>query len=1607
MRWLHLCDLHLGKQDDAQSVAMNQLIRAVEETAGNTSIDFVLFAGDLAYSGQSSEYTAIATEVVEPLRKLSVTREALFVAVPGNHDLDCHGTYPIIWEGLGQKRKNFIWDPGQQGQELRLNRTKGFTSYNKFLKQANIRGPNPVMEIGSLVEIVGPKTISLVCLNTALFSDKDFTEADEKGKSPLPVQTLRQLAKSSEKTTQIIVVGHHPLTWFDVQSRNQFQSALLDYNAFYIHGHEHRVDISFGPNYLRSLGFGASYPARLDSASRQPYTSTFSLCHLDDYLHVQFTTWDPLEGTWRPLHSGLSSDVRERSRILPDGYVIPIPTTPTTTKLAVAQTRSDQIHKRHPLERPIWISGNRVKTWAALLHDMGFIDDANATTEEDPHPIASQSRFFVKGEFGTHIVHTASAETSVVTYDHVESANTQLDTLRLASCVIATFGTVTEAARNLASNLGRTKNVVVLDGDAISDALAKGSIFSKCRELYLLDLDAVKITPLAASDGVAMLVVDAVRNQWFSIVDASGNVCEEHESLVTSVRSALPQVRDLMYRKPETAESPHTRVAETKEFDRKRYLRRCLTLFDTAQYAGLAAVGVRMPVESLRRIYVPTSANVEQQQAAIKATERAIDELVESLGLDDHQRDELAKHMKGRYGSQKTSEVGAASKLYQRFANIAVTGDPGSGKSCFVRSEIMSYCEEEGEGNHEWHGTHLPLFLPLTEYVHLQDEPIELLDQCIRHANGQGLELDRQQLEVLLSRGAVAVFFDGLDEVSSVAARQKVLDELDALVDTYASKGNRFVLTSRPAAIRDALLPESFARISLLGLTDEEIELLVNLLFKARQNGDGAIGLRERAIIGDILRDCRETPGIRRLARNPLLLTLLVFVYENSGAFAARRHLIYSQATKTLVSVRHREIRRVRLSESDLRVRLGKLAVSMFRREESALPSRKTALEILADTFPRAQEVSTDFIQDVAETTGLLIVHPRTEDRSNDLVSFMHYSFLEYYTAIGFLESDEGFDTVCNFALNQRWTEIVTLMFGILGEQGDITERIARLRRGHIGLEAVTGGRLLLCFDCALECDVPPESTQRFLADELAHFLSIGSGAYLSDVRDELSERVGMLLEATGSSYLRDVLLRGMADARARVAGAYIDLVSGMADLFRDDQEVHSVLSAALVRKDRTLNMAAVNAVGRIPALRTDANLDRVRMLLSRGGIVEKTSVLRLIEEEPALIAEFERELHDLLHGPNEVLAAGAGSTVIKGGLFQREGYADLTLYDKSLRAVLGRDAPRRSLSGSIRVSWETIEEWIFSSESTLRERGFRSLAVIDADATRVHDLLFRCVSVEKEHGILTAILEVLASYRGAVQAASLAETHMVCKLTRSEYGDVRRAAARALRSFPTMEAISSALVEQFHKLRGRFDFELQDVIRSMASHAVRDRLCRTVLKDEISGVLRGVTPRWNQRNIGMVSELLFTGDQIGLELDERGSTRLVDFVRDYRTPARIRRVAMRLFGQTCSVSAESLRTIVDEFGSQDANRRLAAYRAGRRFVQRCRGRVRNVGFFVDAIGEAKGELLRCWDKEVNRVKDREDVASLREIRNFLMDIDSAIGSYQEFAGRIWEVSME
>lgn len=1597
MHWLHLSDIHSGRPSEARTNALRQLVEAIDNNAQG-SLDFVILTGDLAYSGLPNEYADVLSELIDPLRNIQCTRDAEFIAVPGNHDLDCDCAHPITWSGIGKQRQQKFWDTDEEGNSLRLARARGFEAYANFLQSSNIHGPDPTREPGSRIELPlqDGTQATFIGLNTALFSDKQLTDEEEKGTAPLPVQTLRSLSKDIPRGP-VFVLGHHPVDWFENQSRRQFITALQEIGAVYLHGHAHEILPHFGSHSLVALGFGAAYPQHID-VQEPPYTSTFALCTLDNELHIKFVSWEPTYGTWRP-NQAVPIDFNQQSDVLSGGYAVPVPTTRSATLQRTSPT--SRATTKIELGSPVWISGDQITEWAALLESIGLIRSNYSIINQPTRPQpAGQANFFVRDSSGQHGVRAFAAETTVITYEHVESVNTEIDTLSLDSYIVATFGNVSTRATQLANNLRQRKRITVLDGGQIASRLAN----TKRVRAFLTDprhdRSEFFATPLVVDDGIAYLLQTLPTQDSYAVANKEGETVPEHDALATDVRKTLPELDSKSYRSLGFNAFPPMRH-KPRAFDRSDYLKRSFAVFDTANYAGLAAVGVHLPVESLRQIYVPTSANVEQDRTAIEATNRAIDDLVEALGLDETQKIQLARQMKSTYGVRSTSEVDAASELYQSLSNVVVLGDPGSGKSCFVRAQILSYCEPPNDDEGNWYRQHIPVFLPLAEYSSSLDEGSSLVDHCVDHAQSQQFGLDRNQLDIMLSRGRVALFLDGLDEIGSIATRQRVVADLAELIREFAPRGNRFVLTSRPAAVRDLQLPSELTSVSLLGLTDLEIEVLATKLLQTKYGNDNPLPEQDQDVVNAILRDCQLKPGIRRLARNPLLLTLLVFIYENSGPFAARRHLIYSHAVRTLVSVRHRAILRARLSEADLRTRLGKLAISIFRRRTGPLPSRKEVGEILIQQLDMEELAAESFIQKVAEITGLLRIHPRTSEKQNDLVSFMHHSFLEYYTALGFIEDESNMEDAFSLALTARWYEIVTLMFGIMDEHIDVTPKIRGLCEYGNSLDSVTAQRLELALDCALECDVPPEATQRYLADQVAKMMSSGAGRHVSEVRETLATKISALLENSQSQPMESLLHNGIASDDPELAAAYVHLVSKIGRYANNSSDLLASLSAAVARQEPPIRLAVINAMRELPALRSDENLDDLRLAITRGGVVERTAALQLLEEEPKLVPSFRDVVIDVLLRGGNPLSQIAANCVLRGGLFEDHGSVNQSLLDSALRSLMQHERPRQSLVGRLEIPWDEIETLIYSDSVTNRTRGFRFLVAVEEDAVKVHRILFDSLRTERHESVLESILGALSSYPAAIRTASLADTDVVCRLTKSRHQNVRMAAAMALRSFASLGTVIASLKERFGELKGIDSREADEVTKSLASHAVDDESCGFELVQQLAEVLHRQNTRWNKNQIGFVTRLLLACDQAGVVVGPSLAHRLFEIASDFRTPIQIRRYAMRFYGQACPTNADSANNIMDKFRVTDSDMRLAAYRATERFLGRCRYRVETVQAVRDSLLHMREALIKRWHVETRLVIDKLDSAPLREIRGCLLDIQSILGSYDEFADRI------
>jgi len=830
------------------------------------------------------------------------------------------------------------------------------------------------------------------------------------------------------------------------------------------------------------LGFGAAYQAPQDNQPVSYYKNSFAICELDDSLNVQIVSWDVAHGQWRS-DSNLPADFIERSTRLPEGYCLPLSSTRIATQANKAYTSlASAVRGEISFGNCIWLAENEPKRWGEILSAIGQLRNVTETYMLPTQTIAvGHSQFRVKDQRGLYLVHAVSGQGDVLTYAQLQSINTELDKQDYVGSIVATLGILSKEAQTLAGQLESRKSITVLERTEIVRGLIRTFSTGLSRAVAQTDLSSTSCTLIITDTGFAFLLQDRTTNAWFNVLDEEGNSLLESSSLVCSLREKMPPLRMQRYEQTSKAEQfvPLTDF-ESAKFDSVEYLRKNYAYFDDVKYAPLAALGFRFRKASLGEIYINASADVSGSATTTQNLTRAVSEFMDSLNLPKAERDQLESQLRSRYGLDRSDEVGAARQLYQRYNNIIVLGDPGSGKTCFVKHELLAYCQPPLEQG-SWYEYHIPIYVALAEAARLLDEKTDLLDICSIVSSRRGIALPRAIIDKALSDGKAAFFFDGLDEVGYIDKRIALVAEIDKLVKTFAQRGNRFVLASRPAAIQPVDIPEALTYLQLKGLTEGEMRTLAGRVLTVRLGEDEEKDLtgEEVELVDRLLEDTRSSPGIARIAQNPLLLTLLVLIYANTGALSAKRHLIYTQAIKTLVSVRGRQTREQQISEADLRTRLGALAVGIFSREIAEIPQRSEVVKVLSPFLPSSKqsantskaEMANAFIQEVAEATGLLAINPQNLVEAEDIITFMHYSFLEYYAAAGLLARDYS-KSLSDISGIPRWKDVTTLLFGILSEQGDVTPALQVILTDKTPTDVISKHKLLLALECASECDV-------------------------------------------------------------------------------------------------------------------------------------------------------------------------------------------------------------------------------------------------------------------------------------------------------------------------------------------------------------------------------------------------------------------------------------------------------------------------------------------------------------------------------------------------------
>jgi hypothetical protein len=255
--------------------------------------------------------------------------------------------------------------------------------------------------------------------------------------------------------------------------------------------------------------------------------------------------------------------------------------------------------------------------------------------------------------------------------------------------------------------------------------------------------------------------------------------------------------------------------------------------------------------------------------------------------------------------------------------------------------------------------------------------------------------------------GACLMLLDGLDEVSDSMQREEIQEEIKRL-----AKGKYFrcyfIITSRVAGYDQAAFPD-YPHFTLAPLGNKEINDFLPRWCRANLNREGAFsvaGASSAQIDKEVEERVQELQatirgnkgGMRELADNPLLLTLLLVMQQNSIVLPQQRVEFYDTVTRTLLENRQ-VLKKPEVSEVQAIQLLGPLAVQMQEANSNFLSQsevEKKLMEVISHAGGAEDEVRAEtkqFLWRVRVRGGLFVL------RVGDYLGFMHRTFQEYFAA--------------------------------------------------------------------------------------------------------------------------------------------------------------------------------------------------------------------------------------------------------------------------------------------------------------------------------------------------------------------------------------------------------------------------------------------------------------------------------------------------------------------------------------------------------------------------------------------------------------------------------
>jgi HEAT repeat protein len=453
------------------------------------------------------------------------------------------------------------------------------------------------------------------------------------------------------------------------------------------------------------------------------------------------------------------------------------------------------------------------------------------------------------------------------------------------------------------------------------------------------------------------------------------------------------------------------------------------------------------------------------------------------------------------------------------------------------------------------------------------------------------LELPHGFFERALEAGRCLVLFDGLDEVTASDQRVEVRDAVAAFATRYSK--NRFVVTSRIIGYESAPLDRNtFAHHTIMPFNESEIATFIEKWYTARERDASQANAQAEHLI----RTIQQNDRLKKLAENPLMLTIIALVHRIEAELPNERVRLYDKCTEALLStwegIKGIPYDRERPHYKQRRRLLERLAFWMHTLEQAEgrqAEVKRGDLELkLTDLLcedeklglgrDAARAEAQAFIELAKSRTGILV------ERGDGIFSFVHLTFQEYFAACD-LEAryvhnlDALWQQIQPHLYEARWREVILLLLGRLNRYDEppnvIFEKILRERNRF---DDVIHRNLFLAAQCLADGISIRERLRNDVVDALLKFARAEPPKYVSLRYDAIVALGTLRGNVRAGEGLLALAQDEKVDEWVRRAAA-----EALGKLGRADDAVRSLLALAQDEKvDEWGRRDAVEALGKL-----------------------------------------------------------------------------------------------------------------------------------------------------------------------------------------------------------------------------------------------------------------------------------------------------------------------------------------------------------------------------------------------------------------------------------------